>query len=56
MFVAKLLDMPTVRVEEANEDAAMMHYGYRDMAGPVAQCAGPVQRRAARCRSGSSRA
>jgi hypothetical protein len=34
-FVAKLLDMPTSRVEKSSEDQSMMHYGYRDLSGQM---------------------
>jgi hypothetical protein len=35
MLVAKLLDMPTTPVEQSKDDASMMHYGYRDLAGQL---------------------
>jgi hypothetical protein len=34
-LLAKLLDLPTDRVKDSSEDAAMMHYGYSDMAGQM---------------------
>jgi hypothetical protein len=34
-LMARLLDQPTDRVKESSEDAAMMHYGYTDMAGQI---------------------
>jgi hypothetical protein len=34
-LVAKLLDLPTDRAQEANGNAAMMHYGYSDLAGQM---------------------
>jgi hypothetical protein len=35
LLVARLLDMPAGRAEEVKENAAMMHYGYSDMAGQI---------------------
>jgi hypothetical protein len=35
LLLARLLDMPTGRGEETRENAAMMHYGYGDMAGQM---------------------
>ncbi len=35
LLVARLLDMPTGRAEESEENAAMMHYGYNDLAGQL---------------------
>ena len=35
LLVARLLDLPTGRADESAEDAAMMHYGYTDLAGQM---------------------
>ena len=35
MLVAKLLDMPTGHAEEAEENTAIMHYGYNDLSGQL---------------------
>ena len=35
LLVARLLDMPTGRADESAENAAMMHYGYDDLAGQL---------------------
>ena len=35
LLVARLLDLPTGRAEESKENAAMMHYGYSDLAGQL---------------------
>ena len=35
LLVAKLLDCPPSRAEESDENAAMMHFGYNDLAGQL---------------------
>jgi hypothetical protein len=35
LLVARLLDMPTTHADESAENAAMMHYGYIDLAGQL---------------------
>jgi len=35
VLVAKLLDMPTGHAEEAEENTAIMHYGYNDLSGQL---------------------
>jgi hypothetical protein len=35
MLVARLLDMPSTRVEEPKDNASMMHQGYRDLSGQL---------------------
>ncbi len=57
LLVAQLLDLPTVRSDEsAAENAAMMHYGYSDLAGQLRSGLGPIHAASSSCRSGSWRA